>query len=49
LPQIDLVAQCRAKGGNCPSGVILVAVETAVNRGLDAAVQRLKQRDDRQR
>jgi hypothetical protein len=26
-----------------------VAVETAVNRGLDAAVQRLKQRDDRQR
>ena len=42
LAQINVAAQCGAEGGDGLGSVVFVAVEAAVNEGLEAAAQRLE-------
>src|SRR5258706_2899668 len=41
--QVYFVAQRRAKGGQRPCSVVLAAIETTVDDGLDTTTQRLEQ------
>ena len=48
LAQIDFAAQGRAEGGQRPGGVILAAIEAAINQRLETAAQRLEEGGNRQ-
>jgi hypothetical protein len=42
LVEIDFAAQCGAERLERPGGIVLAAVEAAVNDGLDAAAQKIR-------
>ena len=47
--ELDVVAQSTGDVSSVCSSVVLGAVETAINGGLNAAPERLEERDDPQR